>query len=82
VIPITLAATHIRHWPGFVSAHLNNNLNMALPTEPTAQSWPVTVRRSIELLGIFLLGYLVYVGNGVLAPLLMAFFISILLLQV
>jgi predicted PurR-regulated permease PerM len=55
---------------------------MALPTDPVPQPWPVTVRRSIELLGVFLLGYLIYVGSSVLAPLLMAFFIAIVLLPV
>lgn len=55
---------------------------MPLPSDPASPTWPVTVRRSIELLGIFLLGYLIYVGSGVLAPLLMAFFISIVLLPV
>ncbi|HUP12803.1 MAG TPA: AI-2E family transporter, partial [Niastella sp.] len=50
--------------------------------ENTNQSWPITVRRSIELLGVFLIGYLIYIGNSVLAPLLMAFFISIVLLPV
>jgi predicted PurR-regulated permease PerM len=53
-----------------------------MSNEPAAQAWPLTVRRSIELLGIFLVGYLIYIGNGVLAPLLMAFFISIVLLPV
>ena len=38
---------------------------------------PVTVKRSIELLGLFLVGYLIIVGNDIIAPLLMAFFISI-----
>ena len=55
---------------------------MASSNEPVALAWPVTVRRSIELLGIFLLGILIYVGNSVIAPLLMAFFISIVLLPV
>src|SRR5687768_2130695 len=43
---------------------------------------PVTVKRSIELLGIFLIGYLIFVGSEIIAPLLMAFFISIVLLPV
>lgn len=43
---------------------------------------PVTVRRSIELLGLFLTGYLIVVGSDIIAPLLMAFFISIVLLPV
>lgn len=50
--------------------------------ENTTQSVPVTVRRSVELLGVFLLAYIIYVGNSVLAPLLMAFFISIVLLPI
>lgn len=43
---------------------------------------PLTVRRSIELLGLFILGTLIVVGQSVLAPILMAFFISIVLLPV
>lgn len=43
---------------------------------------PVTVKRSIELLGLFLTGYLIIVGSEIIAPLLMAFFISIVLLPV
>lgn len=43
---------------------------------------PITVRRSLELLGLFLIGVLIVVGKGVLTPLIMAFFISILLLPV
>jgi predicted PurR-regulated permease PerM len=53
---------------------------MASLNEPVVQQWPVTVRRSIELMGIFLLGYLIYVAHSIIAPLLMAFFISIVLL--
>lgn len=41
---------------------------------------PLTVRRSIELMGLFLLGWLLVLGNDTLAPLLMAFFISLVLL--
>lgn len=44
------------------------------------QPLPVTVRRSIELLGIFLLGAIVVVGHQIIMPLLMAFFMSIVLL--
>jgi predicted PurR-regulated permease PerM len=43
---------------------------------------PVTVRRSIELLGIILLGYLIVIGRDIIMPVLMAFFISIMLLPV
>lgn len=41
---------------------------------------PVTVKRSIELLGLFLLVALVILGNSIIMPLVMAFFISIVLL--
>ena len=43
---------------------------------------PLTVRRSIELLGICLLGALIVIGKGIIMPVLMAFFISIMLLPV
>jgi predicted PurR-regulated permease PerM len=41
---------------------------------------PLTVRRSIELIGICLLGALISVGSGIIMPILMAFFLSIVLL--
>lgn len=41
---------------------------------------PVTVKRSLELLGLFLVGLIIVIGKFVLMPLLMAFFISIMLL--
>ena len=43
---------------------------------------PLTVRRSIELMGLFFLGWLIVLGKGILAPLLMAFFLSIMLLPI
>ncbi|WP_423146510.1 AI-2E family transporter [Rubrolithibacter danxiaensis] len=43
---------------------------------------PITVRRSIELLGLFLLGALIVIGKGIIMPILMAFFISLVLLPV
>lgn len=43
---------------------------------------PLTVRRSIELIGLFVLGMIVVVGSGVIMPLVMAFFISLVLLPV
>ena len=46
------------------------------------QSFPLTVRRSIELLGIVLLGLIIVVGRQIIMPLLMAFFMSIVLLPV
>lgn len=41
---------------------------------------PLTVRRSIELLGICLLLVLFYVANNILMPIIMAFFLSLMLL--
>ncbi len=41
---------------------------------------PLTVKRSIELLGLCLILILFYVGNEIIMPLLMAFFLSLLLL--
>ncbi len=41
---------------------------------------PATVRRSIEALGICAVGVILVLGQGVIMPLLMAFFISLLLL--
>ena len=43
---------------------------------------PLTVRRSIELLGLYLIGALIVVGKNIIMPVLMAFFISIMLLPV
>ena len=43
---------------------------------------PVTVRRSIEIAGLFFLGSILVAGHNVIAPLLMAVYISILLLPV
>lgn len=43
---------------------------------------PLTVRRSIELLGLCLLGALLVIGQGIIMPVLMAFFLSIVLLPV
>ncbi|MEO8885032.1 MAG: AI-2E family transporter [Mucilaginibacter sp.] len=43
---------------------------------------PVTVKRSLELLGIFILGYLFVIGNTIIMPLLMAFFFSLMLMPV
>ena len=43
---------------------------------------PLTVRRSIELLGICLLGALLAIGKGIIMPVLLAFFLSIVLLPV
>jgi predicted PurR-regulated permease PerM len=43
---------------------------------------PITVRRAIELLGLFFLGWVLVVGKKIIAPLMMAFFISLVLLPV
>jgi predicted PurR-regulated permease PerM len=41
---------------------------------------PVTVRRSIELLGLFAAGFIIHAGRNIITPLLLALFLSILLL--
>jgi predicted PurR-regulated permease PerM len=43
---------------------------------------PVTVKRSIELIGLFVLGTIIVTGNMIIMPLLMAFFFSLMLLPV
>lgn len=43
---------------------------------------PLTVKRSIELLGLVLLGTLFVIGRSILMPIIMAFFISIVILPV
>lgn len=43
---------------------------------------PLTVRRSIELLGLCLIGALLAIGQNIIMPVLMAFFLSIVLLPV
>ena len=43
---------------------------------------PITVRRAIELMGIYFLGVIIFVGKDVITPLLMAFFLAIMLLPV
>lgn len=43
---------------------------------------PVTAKRSLELLGLFLLGYIIMVASNVIMPLLLAFFLSMLLLPI
>lgn len=44
--------------------------------------FPLTVKRSIELVGLFLVGILFLVGKAIIMPLIMAFFVSIILLPV
>lgn len=43
---------------------------------------PYTVRRSLELMGLFFLGTIIIAGRDVITPLLMAFFLAIILLPV
>ncbi len=43
---------------------------------------PLTVKRSIELVGLVILGYIVSTGREIVTPLLMAFFLAILLLPI
>ena len=46
------------------------------------QTLPLTVRRSIELIGLVTLGFVIIQGQQIIMPLLMAFFISIVLLPI
>ena len=43
---------------------------------------PLTVRRSIELLGVALVVTLLVIGQSIIMPVMMAFFISIMLLPI
>lgn len=43
---------------------------------------PVTVRRSIELLGLYTCGLILVAGSGIIAPIIMAFLISIVIFPV
>lgn len=43
---------------------------------------PITIRRAIEITGLYFLGAIIVVGQNIIAPLLMAFFISIVLLPI
>lgn len=43
---------------------------------------PITVRRSIEFIGLFFLGWFIFIGQGVITPIVMAFFLSLILLPV
>jgi predicted PurR-regulated permease PerM len=46
------------------------------------QSLPLTVRRAIEVMGIYFLGMIIVVGRDVIMPIVMAFFLAIILLPV
>lgn len=48
----------------------------------TGEHFPITAKRALELLGLFLLGYILWIGSGIIMPILMAFFLSIMLLPV
>lgn len=48
----------------------------------TEKELPITVKRSIELLGLVLLAALVYLAKDIIMPLLMAFFICLVILPV
>lgn len=43
---------------------------------------PLTVRRAVELIGLYFLGTIIFIGRDVITPLVMAFFLSIILLPV
>ena len=44
------------------------------------KEFPLTVRRSVELIGLFVLGTIIATGSGVITPLLLAFFLSVVFL--
>jgi predicted PurR-regulated permease PerM len=44
--------------------------------------FPRTAKRALELLGLFLIGYIFYIGSGIIMPILMAFFLSMMLLPI
>ncbi|RKD18197.1 AI-2E family transporter [Pelobium manganitolerans] len=46
------------------------------------KEFPVTAKRALELLGLVLIGFIILVGSNVIMPLLLAFFLSMLLLPV
>jgi predicted PurR-regulated permease PerM len=41
---------------------------------------PISVKRSIELMGIFILGIIIYIGKVIIMPVLLAFFLSLMLM--
>jgi predicted PurR-regulated permease PerM len=43
---------------------------------------PLTVRRAIELVGVYFLGTIIFIAKDIITPLVMAFFLSIILLPV
>ena len=43
---------------------------------------PLSVRRAIELMGLYFLGTIIFIGRDVITPIVMAFFLSIILLPV
>ncbi len=43
---------------------------------------PLTVRRAIELMGVYFLGTIIFIARDIITPLVMAFFLSIILLPV
>lgn len=44
------------------------------------QALPLTVRRSLELMGVYFLGMIIIVGKDIITPIVMAFFLAIMLL--
>lgn len=46
------------------------------------ENLPITVRRSIELAGLYVLGLVLVAGSGIITPLILAFLVSIVLLPV
>lgn len=46
------------------------------------KEFPITVRRSIELIGLFTLGWIIVQASGIITPIIMSFFICIVILPV
>ena len=46
------------------------------------QPLPLTVRRALELTGLYFLGAIIVLGKDILTPILMAFFLSLMLLPI
>ncbi|MDB5195804.1 MAG: permease, partial [Flaviaesturariibacter sp.] len=46
------------------------------------QPMPLTVRRALELMGLFFLGSIIVVGRDIITPIVMAFFLAIMLLPI
>jgi predicted PurR-regulated permease PerM len=53
---------------------------LSVTTNLSMNNLPLTVRRAIELMGLYFLGTIIFIGRDIITPLVMAFFLSIILL--